>query len=110
MIEKKEQQPEEPKKTKKVSPLGGFLENRKSKNKPKSFSIELAKGEQVNCPDCGGNIFNGELFSGCICLGDDMDKKVFLKKTETGTQVRFSKGWDQENIEMLLEILRIKNG
>lgn len=106
VIEKKE--PEQ--KSKKVSPLGGFLDSRKTKPKPKEFSIELAKGEHVNCPDCGSSIFNGELFSGCICLGDDMSKKVFLKKTEEGIKVRFSKGWDQENIEMLLEILRKKNG
>lgn len=97
---------------KKGSPLGSFLDQRKSKSslKKNEFSIQLAKGENVNCPDCGGNIFDGQVFSGCICVGDDMEKKVFLKKTEEGIQVRFSKGWDQENIEMLLEILRKKNG
>lgn len=100
------------KKSKKISPLGGFLEQRKSKTslKKNEFSIQLAKGEHVSCPDCRGNIFDGQIFSGCICVGDDREKKVFLKKTEDGIQVRFSKGWDQENIEMLLEILRRKNG
>lgn len=100
---------EEPalKEKKKGSPLKSFLDGRKSKNE---FSIELNKGESVHCPDCKKNIFDGKLFSGCICLGDDMERKVFIKKTEGGYNVRFSKGWDQENIEMLLEVLRRKNG
>jgi hypothetical protein len=93
---------------KKGSPLKSFLEVRKKKIAPKEFSIEMAKGENVNCPDCKKNIFDGQLFSGCICLGDDMERKVFIKKTEEGIKVRFSKGWDQENIEMLLEVLRRK--
>lgn len=96
-------------KPKKGSPLGSFLEQRKTKPK-KEVTFTLAKGEHVNCPDCGGAIFDGQVFSGCICVGDDMGKKVFLKKTESGVQVRFSKGWDLENIEMLLEVLRKKNG
>lgn len=95
--------------TKKKSPLGGFLDQRKTKLKKNEFSIQLAKGECVNCADCGGNIFDGQAFSGCICVGDDMDKKVYLKKTEEGIKVRFGKGWEQENIEMLLEMLRSKN-
>jgi hypothetical protein len=91
----------------KGSPLKGFLERKK---KPNEFSIEMSKGESVNCPDCKKNIFDGRLFSGCICLGDDMEKKVFIKKTEDGIKVRFSRGWDSENIEMLLEVMRKKNG
>lgn len=96
-------------KDKKKSPLGDFLESRKKKLNKNEFSIQLAKGEHVNCPDCGGNIFDGQIFAGCICVGDDMERKVYLKKTEDGIKVRFSKGWDQENIEMLLEVLRRKN-
>lgn len=103
-IAKKEPSLEE---KKKGSPLKGFLDGRKKKNE---FSIELSKGETVNCPDCQKNIFDGKLFSGCVCLGDDMERKVFIKKTEDGYNVRFSKGWDPENIEMLLEVLRRKNG
>lgn len=91
---------------KKGSPLKDFL-NRKS---PKEFSVHMAKGESVNCPDCDKNIFDGKLFSGCICLGDDMQRKVFIKKTEDGIKVRFSKGWDNDNIEMLLDVLRRKRG
>lgn len=92
---------------KKGSPLKNFLD---SKKKKKEFSVRLSKGEAVHCPDCDKNIFDGKIFSGCVCLGDDMEKKVFIKKTEDGIKVRFSKGWDQENIEMLLEVLRRKNG
>jgi hypothetical protein len=91
---------------KKERPLQKFLSKRKSK---KEFSIELAKGEEISCPDCRKNIFDGKGFSGCICLGQDMDKKIFMKKSEDGVRVRFSRGWDPENIEMLLDILQKKN-
>lgn len=92
---------------KKSRPLKEFLEKREKK---KEYTIEMAKGETADCPDCGKNIFDGKLFSGCICLGDDMERKVFIKKSEDGIKVRFSKGWDQDNIEMLLETLRKKHG
>jgi hypothetical protein len=95
---------------KKESPLKGFLDNRKKKSNPAEFSIEMAKGEQVNCPDCKKNIFDGQVFSGCICLGDDRDRKIHIKKTEEGIKIRFGRGWDAENIEMLLEVLRSKRG
>lgn len=92
---------------KKGSPLKDFLKKREEKKKPKEFIVHMAKGEQVSCPDCGKNIYDGNLFSGCICLGDDMDRKVWIKKSESGDiKIRFSKGWDQENIEMLLEVMR----
>lgn len=93
-------------KDKKKRPLNEFLEKKK---KNKEFSIQLTKGEQVSCPDCRKNIFDGSVFSGCICLGADMDKKLFIKKSEDGIKVRFSKSWDPENIEMLLEVLQKKN-
>jgi hypothetical protein len=95
---------------KKESPLKGFLDQRKNKQKPSEFAIEMAKNEQVNCPDCKKNIFDGKVFSGCVCLGDDMDKKIHIKKTEEGVKIRFGRGWDLENIEMLLEVLRSKRG
>lgn len=95
---------------KKSSPLSGFLEGRKKKLDKKEYAVELVKGEQLNCPDCGQNIFNGQIFSGCICLGDDMNRKVYFAKSETGLRVRFGKGWDPENIEMLLEVMRRKRG
>jgi hypothetical protein len=89
----------------KGSPLKGFLEEKSKKRKPREFHVEMTKGETVSCPDCGGNIFNGVAFSGCVCLGDDRERKVYIKKTEDGIKVRFGRGWDQENIEMLLETL-----
>ena len=97
-------------KIKKVSPLKGFLEDRQKKLKKNEYAITMTKGEDVSCPDCGQHIFKGEAFSGCICFGDDMDKKVYLAKTENGMKVRFGKGWDPENIEMLLEVLRRHRG
>lgn len=95
---------------KKSRPLKDFLEGRTKKNKKGEFEVKLTKGENVHCPDCGKNIFDGQIFAGCICLGDDMEKKLFIRKTEEGIKVRFSKGWDSENIEMLLEVLRNKRG
>ena len=109
-VHKKESESVEAPKKKGSPKLSEFLELRKSKSKKKEFSLELAKGEHVDCPDCGKNIFNGSVFSGCICLGDDMERKAHIYKSETGIKVRFSKGWDQENIEMLLEVLRRKRG
>lgn len=88
-------------------PLQQFLEKRKQ---PREHIIRLSKNEDVNCPDCQKNIFDGKIFSGCICFGQDMDKKVFIKKSEEGVKIRFSRGWDEENMLMLLDILRNKNG
>lgn len=95
---------------KKESPLKGFLDQRKKKSAPAEFHIEMAKGEHVSCPDCKKDIFDGQAFSGCVCLGDDMDKKIYVKKSEDGVKIRFGRGWDTENIEMLLEVLRSKRG
>lgn len=95
---------------KKELPLKKFLENRKDKLKKNEFSVQLTKGETVDCPDCQKNIFDGQVFAGCVCLGDDMNRKVYIKKTEDGIKIRFGKGWDLENMEMLLETLRSKRG
>lgn len=100
----------EPKFVKPKLPLKKFLDSRKKKLKKNEYSVVLAKGEGVSCPDCGKNIFDGKIFAGCICLGEDMKKRVYIKKTESGIKVRFSKSWDPENIEMLVDILRRKNG
>lgn len=89
---------------KKPKPLQSFLE--KKKQKVFSIPLSMTKGESIGCPDCGKNIFDGTVFSGCICLGQDMDRKIFIKKSATGVNVRFSRGWDPENIEMLLEVLK----
>ena len=99
-----EEEKETPTPMKKSRPLQEFLEKRK---KPKEFSVQMAKGEMVSCPDCGKDIFNGNSLTPCICYGDY--GKIFLKKTENGIKVRFSRSWDIDNIEMLLELLRKKN-
>jgi hypothetical protein len=91
---------------KKSRPLSEFVENRKKKLNKKEFSIEMKKGESFDCPDCGNLIFNESGFSSCICFGDV--GKVYLKKSEDGFKVSFSKSWDADNIEMLLEVLRGK--
>jgi hypothetical protein len=84
-------------------PLANFLEKRHKKE----FVVKLLKSEEVNCPDCGTKVFNGNLISPCVCYGDF--GKIFLKKTEEGIKVRFSNKWDVDNIEMLLEVLQKKN-
>ena len=90
---------------KKSSPVKDFLDKKLKKNE---FKFELVKNEQVNCPDCGQNIFAGNVFSACVCYGDC--GKVFLKKTEKGVVIRFGKNWDVENIQMLLSIIRRNRG
>lgn len=91
---------------KKPKPLQSFLE--KKQKKVFSIPLHLTKSESVSCPDCEKQIFNKTGFSGCICYGNDMNKKVFLKKTENGIKLSFPKSWDPENIEMLLEVLKKK--
>jgi len=110
--------PEEPKATvvinietaKKRRPLSEFVENRKKKLAKKEHFIEMKKSEEISCPDCGNVIFSEGAYSGCICFGDS-DKKLYVKKSENGYMVRPGRGWDEENLEMLLEALRgNKNG
>lgn len=97
---------EEMSKKEKGSPLKGFLER---KNKPKNHHIEMTKSEVFDCPDCGQVIFGSSGFAGCICYGPDQHRKVWLKKTEDGVQIKFSRGWDPDNISQLLETLRRQN-
>lgn len=85
-----------------------FLDKIKSK-KQKEIVIKMEKNETISCPDCGKKIFDQGAFSGCICYGEDRNKAVHLKKNENGVSIRFSKGWDEENISMLLDILKRKN-
>lgn len=92
----------------KKRPLSDFVENRKKKLGKKEHFVDMIKGESKECPDCGHTIFNDSGFSACICFGNV--GKVYLKKSEDGVKLSFSKSWDKENIEMLLEVLRRKNG
>ena len=87
---------------KKSSKFRDFMER-----KPKEFSVEMEKSESVSCPDCGQSIFNGKTLNPCICYGNS--GKIQLKKTEHGIKVKFGKNWDIDSIEMLLDVLRMKN-
>jgi hypothetical protein len=93
---------------KKKLPLSDFVESRKKKLGKKEHFIQMQKSEQISCPDCGNVIFSAGAYSGCICFGSD-DKKLYIKKSEGGIKVRAGRGWDAENLEMLLEVLRRKN-
>lgn len=95
---------------KKARPLEEFVENRKKKIEKKEHFIKMEKSETVSCHDCGQSIFSDGAYSGCICYGEN-NKKLHIKKSEDGYKIRFGRGWDIENIEMLLEVLRgNKNG
>ena len=87
---------------KKGSPLKDFLDRKKSKE----YRVEMTKSEEINCSDCGQLVYGSGFVSACICYGSDQHKKIWLKKSKDGIQIRFSKSWDFENISMLLETLR----
>ncbi len=90
---------------KKPLKLKQFLEKKAAKANP-SYEIKIEKSESVTCPDCGNKVFDESGFSGCICFGPDRNKKIHIRKSENGVQLSFSKQWDSENIEMLLEVLK----
>lgn len=92
---------------KKGSPLKAFLDRKK---KPKEYHVEMTKSETVDCDSCGQTIFGNSGYSGCLCMGQDMGRKIWIKKSDNGVQLRFSRGWSEDNIEMLLETLRRSNG
>jgi hypothetical protein len=92
---------------KKGSPLKDFLDRKK---KPKEHHVEMTKSEVVDCDSCGQTIFGDGGFSGCLCFGQDMGRKIWIKKSDNDVQLRFSRGWSEDNIEMLLETLRGRNG
>lgn len=93
---------------KKPLKLKQFLEKKSKKAAP--FQVKIEKSETVSCPDCGQKIFDQSGFSGCVCFGEDRNKKIHIKKTENGVELSFSKTWDEENIQMLLEVFRAKGG
>ncbi len=92
--------------TRKDLPLKKFLDRKK----PKEFHVEMAKSEVVSCPDCNQVIFGLSGYSGCLCMGLDQHKKIWIKKNEDGIQIRFSRSWDPDNISMLLDTLKGRNG
>ena len=90
--------------SKKPLKLKEFLENKKTK----PYSIDMKKSEKICCGDCGQVVFAKNDFTGCICLGEDRDKKISMKKSENGVEIKFGKTWEIENIHMVLETLRNK--
>jgi hypothetical protein len=92
---------------KKGSPLKDFVARKK---KPIEYSVHMGKSEDIKCEDCNQAIFKSGSFSGCVCLGNNDSNKVWFKKSQDGNvKVRFSKNWDPENIELLLNTLRRNN-
>ena len=84
-------------------PLKKFLDKRKNR---REHHVEILKSESVGCPDCGQIIFGNSGYSGCICFGSDRDHKIWVRKSEEGVALKFSRGWDSENIKLFLDLLR----
>lgn len=96
--------------TEKPTKLKDFLSKVKNKTLNKNeFTVKIDTLEKTSCPDCGKSLFKGNSFSGCLCLGDDRDSKISIKKTENGVKLTFPRSFDPENIQSLLEILKKKN-
>ena len=77
----------------------------------RAISTKMTKAEMaLHCPDCGGKEFDGDKFVGCVCLGDlATEGNLKVQKSEDGNyRIVFGRGWDRDNIEMLLEILKRK--
>jgi hypothetical protein len=104
--DEEKKQEKEPAMAKKPLKLKQFLEKKAAKKSGPSYEIKIEKNESVTCPDCGNKIFDESGFSGCICFGPDRNKKIHIRKSENGVKLSFSRQWDPENIEMLLEVLR----
>lgn len=91
-------------------PLSDFMETISKKRAAKGFNIKLAKSGHIDCPDCGQTVFSSNIYSGCVCMGENSKSQIHIQKSEDGVQVRFGRDWSLENIELLLEVLRGKNG
>lgn len=67
----------------------------------------VQKSEQINCPDCGGTLYDGgSHLNLCICYGEDWDKQIKIQKSENSIKMLFPKDMDKENAQMLLQTLR----
>lgn len=81
--------------------LKAFLDKQKNKE------IQIEKRENINCPDCGMNMYDGgKDFTLCICYGQDWNKNIKIKKNEKNITMKMPKSIDKENIEMLLYNLK----
>lgn len=97
---------------KKAKALKSFLSSREAKKNKLKFSIPVSFGkcENIQCPDCQQDITKSGSYVGCICFGEDCGNKVLIKKQESRTDFFFDKSWDEENIEMLLNIFKKELG
>lgn len=69
--------------------------------------VQIKKTENINCPDCGFNLYDGgKSLTLCICYGEDWNKNIKIEKSENAIKMKFPKTIDPENIEMLLETLK----
>ena len=98
------------KSAKKEKPLKSFLDKKISKSKKNEFEFKMVKAEELTCPDCRQELFKNQVYTGCVCMGENMDSKVWIKKSADGVSIRFSKDWSPDNMELLLDLLRRKNG
>lgn len=88
------------------SKLKQFLDNIEKK---RSDPVELDKSEDIKCPDCKTTIYKKETTEivPCICYGEHMAKPIKINKSADGmVKIKFPKGFDIENVEMLLEALK----
>jgi hypothetical protein len=91
--------------TSKKSKLREFLD---SKEKKRQESVELDKGEEINCPDCETMLYKGENhFKLCVCFGQFHNKEIKIKKAEDGRfNLKFPKSFDTDNVVMLLDAIK----
>lgn len=91
------------------SKLREFLDNKEKKRQGIDKNVgELDKSQDISCPDCGTNLYKSgnDHIRCCICMGDHMNKKIKILKTEDGVKLKFPKNFEEENIEMLLETIK----
>lgn len=96
------------KKETKSEKLKNFLDKQKAKEVQREAEIE--KRETIGCPDCGTSLYDGgKNLTLCICYGEDWNKNIKIKKTESNMKMKFPKSMDKENVEMLLNTLKYIN-
>ena len=96
-------QPESPMKSK----LKEFLENKEKKRQEYlQKDIELGKSE-ICCPDCQSTLYDGKNINLCICYGDSFGSEIKVTKNDKNEiKLKFPKGLDADNIQMLLDSLK----
>lgn len=100
VIEIKEEKMEKPS-------IKDFLEK---KAKKREHSLQFLKND-IECPDCGVSLYKKEdnIIRACICYGFGPEEKgatVQICKKEEKVSLKFSKKWDSENIEKLINTVK----